>query len=178
MSSPVLLLDKLGADKIMHLSGDLKSHLMGTYEKLKMWGSNERACNAGLFHAVYGTQKFERPMVSPTNRPYIASFIGSDAEELVYLYCACDRELVYPQIGVEREVIFYNRFTREKKTISQTDLQDLCEITLANELDIVNRNPDMINDHRDWFIELLVRFRNLVSKAGYLEFERTFRSAA
>ena len=117
-------------------------------------------------------------MVSPTNRPYIASFIGSDAEELVYLYCACDRELVYPQIGVEREVIFYNRFTREKKTISQTDLQDLCEITLANELDIVNRNPDMINDHRDWFIELLVRFRNLVSKAGYLEFERTFRSAA
>ena len=178
MINQITLLEELGTNNILHLSGDLQSHLVGTYEKLKLWGNDEHVKVAGLFHAVYGTQEFELPLTTPTNRSYIASQIGNEAEELVYLYCACNRKFVYPQIGLHQDVLFQDRFTDEEKVLSKKQIRELCEVTLANELDVVDRNPSMRIKHRDWYIDLFNRFEGIVSNIGYYEFRNTFEIAA
>jgi hypothetical protein len=36
--------------------------------------------------------------------------IGTEAEELVYLYGACNRKLFYPRTGTDAQVMFSDRF--------------------------------------------------------------------
>ena len=58
---------------------------------LNSWHAKPFICDAGLYHAAYGTDGFDEHMVSVTQRKAIGEIIGTQAEELVYLYCACDR---------------------------------------------------------------------------------------
>lgn len=168
------LLDQMGTAEIPHLVGDLRAHLIGTYQQLCTWGSADVVCIAGLFHAAYGTAAFERPFQSPSNRAYLSQQIGQAAEQLVYLYCACDRDVLYPQIGRQDTVQFRNRFTQQTQSLSALELSQLCEITLANELDVVSRDPALKAQHRDWFIELFQRFEGIVSATAFSAFQDAF----
>src|SRR5690348_14706788 len=90
-------LAKLGAEELQHLNGSLLSHLQGTYELLKGWGNREELCQAGLYHAVYGTFAFEGSLVDLKKRESIAALIGAEAEKIVYYYGACSRDYFYPR---------------------------------------------------------------------------------
>lgn len=153
----------LGAGNFDHLNGPLIRHLEGTRSLLKQWGATTVLQGAGLYHAVYGTEGFDQPLVSTDRRAAIAAIIGSAAENLVYQYCACDRDYVWPQFGGQGPVGFRNRFTGECLTPPTALLSDFCELTAANELDIARHQPD--GDHR-WLSRLLTAMAPYLSPAA------------
>ncbi len=167
-------LKELGAEEFAHLNGDLYVHLLGTHELLRAWGNSDDICMAGLYHAVYGTDGLPSGLVELSDRPRIATIIGHEAEELVYLYAACERSVVYPQIGRSKVVTFSNRFTHQERPLLHGELVALCELTLANELEIVGKDPCLLNQDQQWYEDLFDRFSGIVSEDGFSCYRRLF----
>jgi hypothetical protein len=131
------LLQQLGAGDFQHFNGSLEAHLKGTEKVLKSWGSSELLQVAGLFHAAYGTAGFDEQMVSLTRRQEIARVIGEAQELLVYLYCSCDRDFVFPQFGNLDVIQFKDRFSGALFHLDESRAKLFCELTVANELELV-----------------------------------------
>ena len=139
-------LQKLGAGDFQHLHGSLQSHLTKTYELLQQWGAAPHVCDAGLFHAAYGTAGFDEKMVNLQQRKDIANVIGADAEALVYFYCSCDRDFFYPKLG-QQPLVFLDRFTGTKIFPTDQQIQDFCELTAANEMELLNSSQEFKAQH-------------------------------
>ena len=134
-------LQALGADAFAHVNGSLALHLQGTEALLRRWGNREAVCLGGLYHAVYGTDRITGSLADLGMREAIAAVLGSEAEELAYLYGACARETFHPRNGTPDQLMFADRFAACEYPISASRLRDLCEITMANELDLALANP-------------------------------------
>ena len=63
-------------------------------------GAAVRTCLAGLYHSVYGTEKFRKQTVPLEARDAVRGAIGRQAEEIAYLYCALSRESLYRNLDV------------------------------------------------------------------------------
>jgi len=163
-------LKDLGADGFSHLNGSLMAHLKGTYELLKNWGNDEILCNAGLFHAVYSTSGYKEQLIILENRNVIKSIIGSDAEKIVYNYCACDRDNFWPKIGNILKPTFKDRFTGDEYIVETEWLQNFCELTLANELEIAENSETFIKEFGAELWPLFIRMKPYVSSAAYGSF--------
>lgn len=137
MDKQFAALKAIGAGDFQHINGSLEAHLKGTESILKSWGADETLRVAGLFHAAYGTAGFDEKMVSLTQRQDIAQIIGIEAEALVYLYCSCDRDYVFPQFGQSRFIQFRDRFSGVLFELTTEQVRLLCELTVANELELV-----------------------------------------
>ena len=92
-----------------HLTTDLMTHLLGTEAILRGWDAPGAAQLAGLCHAIYGTDGFDRSLTGLDARDEWVEAIGAEAEGLVYLYASCDRGVVYPRLGDE-VVVWRDRF--------------------------------------------------------------------
>ncbi len=88
--------------------------------------------------------------------------IGIEAEDIVYLYCACDRDYFWPQIDVEAEPEFRNRFTVKLFPLSPQQLQDFCELTVANEIEIAMDNPSFINEYGRYLYSTFKNIRKII----------------
>ncbi|ARN76321.1 DUF6817 domain-containing protein [Oceanicoccus sagamiensis] len=166
-----LALKALGVGEFEHLNGNLETHLYETYQLLVNWGNPDFVCDAGLYHAVYGTQAMKDLGIpckefSPSDRPNIRKIIGNNAENLVYLYGACDRDYFYPQIGSPNP-IYRDRFDQSEKRLPGSTMQNILEITMANELQLCISSSSFRNDNRDWFIALFDRFEGIVSNNAF-----------
>lgn len=137
MKEAFQILHNLGAGDFQHLNGSLESHLKNTQSILKSWNSPDLLQSAALFHAAYGTDGFTDNMVSLKQRSEIAKLIGKDEEALVYLYCACDRDFVFKQFEDADKIIFRDRFNNTEFELTPADTKLLCELTVANELELV-----------------------------------------
>lgn len=173
-------LQALGVGEFAHLNRNLESHLSGTYALLKAWGNPEPICRAGLYHAVYGTQPMERLGIphkefSPSDRPGIREIIGEEAERLVYLYAACDRDFLYPRIGAPG-VIYRDRFTGRVSELPSDAFRGMLEITMANELEICLSGPASKEKHRIHLVELFDRFQGSVSANAFDCFREVFKT--
>lgn len=151
-------LKSLGAGDFQHLNGSLETHLKGTESILKGWGANEMLRTAGLFHAAYGTAGFDESMVSLSQRKEIASVIGNDAETLVYLYCSCDRDYVFPQFGQSKHIQFRDRFCGSSFILSAEQARLLSELTVANELELVYASNEF---KKQYGLELWALFESM-----------------
>ncbi|ODQ00577.1 DUF6817 domain-containing protein [Salinivibrio sp. SS2] len=140
-------LQQLGAGEFQHLNGSLESHLKGTAGILARWGSGELLQTAGLFHAAYGTAGFDEKMVSLEQRQEIAQVIGREEEALVYLYCSCDRDYVFPQFAQRTEIEFKDRFSGSFFKLESEMTRLFCELTVANELELVYSSNDFKLQH-------------------------------
>lgn len=140
-------LSALGAGEFGHIDGLLIDHLKGTKNLLEQWGAPADLQDAGLYHAAYGTTGFAESMVSISQRHDIAAIIGEWAEEIVYQYCACDRKEFFAKIGSEPNPEFKNRFTGETYYLSPDMLNNFCELTAANEIEIATDNPEFVTKH-------------------------------
>ncbi|MEH6455337.1 MAG: DUF6817 domain-containing protein, partial [Cocleimonas sp.] len=116
----------------------LETHLKGTESILESWGASDVLRSAGLFHAAYGTAGFDENMVSLAQRQDIKNIIGDEAEALVYLYCSCDRNTVFPQFGSSDKIQFKDRFNGSLFELTTEQMRSFCELTAANELEIAN----------------------------------------
>jgi catechol 2,3-dioxygenase-like lactoylglutathione lyase family enzyme len=152
-----------GADGIPHPGGTLLAHLFRVEALLDAWGAGPAVRAAGLCHAAYGTDGFDQALLGTGERPDLAALVGERAEALVYLYASCDRSTLYPQLGRGTPVTFRDRFTGAESEPADADLRALMEITAANELDLVEHNPDLAARYGPDLADLLTRSRGLLS---------------
>lgn len=140
-------LTKLGAGEFEHIDGSLIEHLNGTKQILLEWGASIELQDAGLYHAAYGTAGFQGRLVSTDRRGKISDIIGRAAEEIVYEYCACDRNDFFAKIGQYTNPEFKNRFTEKSYYLSESMLRNFCELTAANEIEIAVDNSAFLSQH-------------------------------
>jgi hypothetical protein len=127
-----------------HSASILISHLIGTRDVLSRWGARQAVCYAGLFHSVYGTQSY-RSLVELDQRKNIQHLIGEEAEGLAYLFCAMTRRAFIYNLDSKDKRYIHDRFTGKWTFITQTDMQDICNIVVANWLEQVPRIPTLRN---------------------------------
>ncbi len=174
MNSSFKALQDLGAGEFQHLDGSLADHLIGTRELLSVWSAPIYLQDAGLFHAAYGTAGFGEKLVSTGQRADIAATIGERAEEVVYHYCACDRDFLYPQFGENAAIRFRNRFSSEISELKARLMKDICELTVANEIEISRDNPEFIQQHGAYLHGLFRAMAPLLSASAIKASEEAF----
>jgi len=156
-------LAELGAGDFVHLTGSLEAHFIGVHDLLADWGARPALCDAGLYHAAYGTTKFTQIMVPLERRALVAGIIGEEAEAIVYRYCSCDRAIFWPTIGSAVPLPFLDRFTGETIDMQLEDLRDFCELTIANSLQIAVADPAIAEQDATYFFNLCYRLAPYLS---------------
>lgn len=143
------LLDHYGTAAAPHAGGRaLRDHLVGTYALLKEWQNPEEICLAGLFHSIYGTEVYTLQSASLEQRDVVRSAIGGVAEELAYLFCACDRSRLLAGPGEARVCTVHDRFEGREVKVDVATFAGLVEIAFANALEQLPHNEAVVVDHR------------------------------
>src|SRR5207245_1350347 len=108
-----------------------------------MAGCTDEVCRAGMFHSIYGTERFQRFALPLARRPDVRALIGDRAERLAYVNCAMDRASF--DRAVERHEPPYritDRLTGEEIALTPEDFHDLCRVHLYDWLEQVPRSKD------------------------------------
>ena len=100
----------LGIEQIALTQKNYLAHLISVYQLMEAAGCDEELCHAGMFHSIYGTEKFQGFKLELNQRDELAELIGRRAERLAYWNCLMDRasldELDVPQ---EEPLLLRNR---------------------------------------------------------------------
>ncbi len=171
-------LSELGAGEFKHVNGTLIEHLQETHDLLESWGNRPALCMAGLFHAVYGTDGFSPIVVEIAKRKEIAQLIGQEAEQITYIFSCCDRKAVYPRIGTPDQNLYTNRLTGQSFRVALPVLKDLCELTVANELQILKLNERLRKASGPMWWHLFGRMRGLISDHATQAFRAVLKDYA
>jgi hypothetical protein len=129
-----------GIEKVGHTKKTYLAHLVNLYRYLEERGAGPDACRAGIFHSIYGTERFQGFKLSLEDRPTIAKLIGERAEHIAYLNCAMDRTSF--DRAVERGTApyrFIDRLTQKEVEVAPDDFDDLCRVHLYDWLEQVPR---------------------------------------
>ena len=81
----------MGVEQVPHTHKSYLAHLIAVYRRLESQGYPEDVCRAGMFHSIYGTEKFQGFTLPLERRGEVRALIGDRAERLAYLNCAMDR---------------------------------------------------------------------------------------
>jgi hypothetical protein len=139
------LLRERGAEAIEHPGGTLYAHLGRVADRLERLGAPEHVQVAGLAHAVYGTDGFDVVLVDRADRDAVRDVAGAAAEELVYRYDACDRARTWRDLAASRRVV--DRFTGAAEDLDPAALRDFVDLTVVNEVDVVENSAEMAARH-------------------------------
>ncbi|MEM7010369.1 MAG: DUF6817 domain-containing protein [Verrucomicrobiota bacterium] len=132
----------IGTESVEHTGeSSFLKHLFAVYHDLKRWGYDEEICLAGLFHSVYGTDKFRRFALPLDRRDDVRDLIGERAERLAYFFCAMDRKSFDASLarGIEPYSMI-DRFTGGTIEFNAPDFEDLCKMVLVDWLEQVPRS--------------------------------------
>jgi hypothetical protein len=133
----------LGIDKVNHTTKTYLGHLVGLHRLMEKQGCTEEVCRAGMFHSIYGTQKFQGFKLPLERRGEVRELIGERAERLAYLNCAMYRPSFDEVLGQsEGPYWFTDRITNEDVALSREDYDDLARIHLFDMLEQVPRSKD------------------------------------
>ena len=136
-------LKSLGTDDIPHTDKPFLAHLISVYRDLERWGAGLDLCRAGMFHSIYGTEKFRHFSIPLDQRPDLQALIGERAERLAFYNCFMDRQswdaIFVDQTG-ERKVV--NRETGESYALSPEDFDDLTMLQICDWLEQVPRSQE------------------------------------
>lgn len=166
-----------GADEIEHAGGSLYVHLHRVANRLSTLGASETLVLAGLAHAAYGTDGFPTHLFDwKTERPVLEAVIGPEAELLVYRYGSCERETTWRDLAEHRTVT--DRFTGTAEELSGSDLRDFVDLTIVNELDVHDHDPERAPALRAFLADQLPRWQSLASPAVLAEAQATLSPAA
>jgi len=150
-----------GIDQIAHSSKTYLAHLIAVYKFMEARGCNEELCRAGMFHSIYGTERFQGFKLPLERRPEVRDLIGQRAEWLAYLNCAMDRPAFDRALEKGAEPFLYvDRITKEEIQLSAKDFDDLCRIHLYDWLEQVPRSK--------WWDYRRAAYRRMVDRLGPL----------
>jgi hypothetical protein len=137
----VEFLAELGTEQIAHTEGSFLTHLIAVYRDLESWGCDESLCCAGMFHSIYGTERFQKFALPLERRDDVRRLIGERAERLAYLNCAMDRASLDRAIEHNTGPYFINdRLTQQPIHLTSQELDDLCRVHLCDWLEQVPRS--------------------------------------
>jgi len=157
----IALLRERGAAGLEHPGGTLLAHLVRVRERLLRLGAGPDLQHAGLAHAVYGTDGFPVTLIDPAQRDVLRDIAGPAVEAMVYRYGACDRARTWPDLA--RTGVLHDRFDGSTETLSRADLRDLVDLTIVNELDVVEHSAETAARFGD---ELRVLFTSWAAAAS------------
>ncbi|MGO1055513.1 DUF6817 domain-containing protein [Crossiella sp. CA198] len=141
-----------GTGEIAHPGGTLYAHLCRVRDRLDVLGHGLDVQLAGLTHAAYGTDGFALALLDWQDRAPLRALIGDTAEELVYRYGSCDRDRSWPRLAATGQVT--DRFTGEVHTLAGDRLTEFVDLSIVNELDVIEQDPALLTKHGDYFREL------------------------
>lgn len=131
----------IGVDKVAHTSKTYIGHLISVYRFMQENGCDEELCRAGMFHSIYGTEKFQSFKLPQERRPELRALIGERAEKIAYLNCAMDRaSLDRATEQGEGPYRIIDRITGEVVELTPGELDDLCRVHLYDWLEQVPRS--------------------------------------
>ena len=131
----------LGIEKVAHTEKTYLGHLINVYRLMESEGCTEELCRAGMFHSIYGTEKFQGFKLPLESRAEVRAMIGARAEKLAYLNCAMDRtsfDQALEQTGAPYRVL--DRITGEPVELARADYDDLCRVHLYDWLEQAPRS--------------------------------------
>ncbi|HEU4947782.1 MAG TPA: hypothetical protein VFT31_11565 [Kribbella sp.] len=153
-----------GADELDHAGGTLYVHLHRVAKRLGSLGASERLVTVGLAHAAYGTDGFPTHLFDrETERPVLEAVIGPEAEAQVYRYCACDRQATWRDLAEHHTVT--DRFAGTTEELDLDELRDFADLTIVNELDVLDHAPEQEPTLKPYLQELVPRWKSLLSPA-------------
>src|SRR5688572_29589183 len=127
-----------GAETIEHPGGTLYAHLGRVHDRLGALGHGPDVRLAGLTHAAYGTDGFDRALLPLADRAVLRDLVGEPAEALVHLYGACDRTRTWKKLPATRRVM--DRFTGHGYDLAPEQVRPFTDLTIVNELDVLERD--------------------------------------
>ena len=132
-----------GVEQVGHTGKSYLAHLIGVYKLMEAKGCTEELCRAGMFHSLYGTERFQGFKLPLERRAEVRALIGERAERLAYINCSMDRstfDRAVKQTG-DRYTIT-DRLTGEEVSLSREVFDDLCRIHLYDWLEQVPRSQE------------------------------------
>lgn len=103
----------------------------------------------------------------------LRDLVGADAEEIVYLYGACDRGRSWRDLARTGEV--FDRFARQVRTPGETQLQSLVDLSIVNKLDVIEHDPAVADRHGAYFRELFASWAPIASEQVISDAQRVLR---
>src|SRR5438270_6577327 len=70
----------LGIESVPHTKKTYLGHLIAVYRLMEAHGCSEDACRAGMFHSLYGTERFQGFKIPLERRSEVRALIGDRAE--------------------------------------------------------------------------------------------------
>jgi hypothetical protein len=133
----------IGVDQVPHTHKSYLAHLIAVFRALESLGCPADVCRAGMFHSIYGTERFQGFTLPLERRSEVRALIGDRAERLAYLNCAMDRsswDRVLDQVIEPYRIT--DRITGEEVPLQQHDFDDLCRVHLVDWLEQVPRSRE------------------------------------
>ena len=157
---------QIGADQVGHTEKSYLAHAIGVHQDLRTWGCDEELCRAGLFHSIYGTQKFQKFALPTDRRDELREMIGERAERLAFVNCLMDRESFDRAISqTAGPYVLGNRVTGEPINLTDVEFDDLCRVHLCDWLEQVPRCREW--DYRREAYQGLAERLGGVARASY-----------
>jgi hypothetical protein len=133
----------IGIEQVPHTHKSYLAHLIAVFRDLESDGCPQDVCRAGMFHSIYGTEKFQGFTLPLDRRDEVRALIGDRAEYLAYLNCAMDRASFDRALDRKIDPLpIIDRITGQEVQLAQRDFDDLCRVHLVDWLEQVPRSQE------------------------------------
>src|SRR5688572_30031822 len=154
----VAYLREMGIENIPHSQKNYLAHLVAVYNLMHQHGQEEELCRAGLFHSIYGTEKFQGFKLTLDRREELSALIGSRAERLAYWNCLMDRASLDEQLDQAKGAYSVkNRETGEAMELTPQEYEDLCSVHLFDWLEQAPRSRFGLDYRREAYRKMADR---------------------
>ncbi len=144
------------ADHVAHGASVLLEHLVGVQTLLQSWGAAPALADAGLFHAVYGTESFGQGVLPVSLREAVRAVIGPEAEALAYLFGAMEKESFEASVARGATPRVRDRHSGAVNTLDAATWRALCELVVANWMEQHPRVPEQFKQHKAEMFQALL----------------------
>lgn len=140
-------LESLGAADVEHTGGDFLRHLCAVHDLLAEHGADAELAAAGMFHSIYGTERFQGFSLPLDQRGRVRALIGERAERIAWVNCVMDRasfDAAVAQALEGADPLADSLIVRDREgaaiPLSADQLRDLAHIHLFDWLEQVERS--------------------------------------
>lgn len=130
------LLNQLKVEQFAHRNGSARDHLIRVHDFLAEWGNPQAVCLAGLFHNIYGTEMFKPQAAELSRRQEFAQLMGSEAEELAFLFCVSRRIGFFEEHHDPARPVLWDEVNKRKIVTTGARIDALIEIEIANGMEL------------------------------------------
>lgn len=167
-------LSGLGIEQVPHTQRNYLGHLVSVYRLMQAHGCDEELCRAGLFHSIYGTEKFQGFKLTLDRRAELTELIGERAERLAYWNCLMDRSSLDELLDQADEPLsLRNRESGEPMSLTHSEFNDLCCVHLFDWLEQAPRSRFGWDYRRRAYQDMATRLGGRALEA----YERVFAAA-